>query len=272
MISLKSIFNSVLSVMYPENLKCVGCSKELDSNINDFCLCEKCYSKVKHITGKVCLKCGEPLNSEAKYCLRCKAKTFNFVRAYSYCSYKGIVKKLIKDLKFNNKAYLSKMFAHMLYVTYLLEIMPAYKIDIVTYVPIHTSRLKERKYNQCELIAYEFCKKSKLKLYKNVLIKIKQTKHQVGLSNSERKTNLKNAFKVTDKSAVRDKTVLLIDDIFTTGSTCDECAQMLMRAGAYRVVVLTVAHTELNKPFIKKVRKKWKLSHLFQTKRYVTHT
>lgn len=268
---IKMIHEFLANILFPDGFKCVNCGREIDKESNKFSLCENCFSKINNISGKVCLKCGEPLFSVAKYCLRCKKTSFSFEHAFSYCIYSGLIRHLIQEFKFSNKTYLSKSFGYMLYVTYLMEIMPKYHIDCVTYVPIHSSRLKQRGYNQCELIAREFCKNSKLKLYKNVLVKTKHTKQQVGLSSSERKINLKNAFEVIDKYAVKNKTFLLIDDIFTTGSTCDECASALMKAGAYKVIVLTVAHTQLNSAVIKKVNKKWKLLRLFQTKDYATH-
>ena len=268
---LRKIYDKITTVVYPEGLKCIACSKEIDSEENKFCLCNSCFKKVNKISGKICLKCGEPLFSEARYCIRCKHTTFNFAQAFSYCYYTGLMKKLIQDFKFEGKVYHSKTFAYMLYVTYLMEILPKYHIDCVTYVPIHISRLKERGYNQCEILANDFCKLSKLNFYKNLLIKTKKTKQQVGLNMKDRKVNLSKAFEITDKNIITDKTVLLIDDIFTTGSTCDECASVLMKNGAYKVVVLTVAHTQLNKAVIK-VNKKWKLLRLFQTKVLRTHT
>ena len=267
----KKVYNVFVDYMFPYNLKCYGCDVEIDGEENKFHLCKDCFSKIKQLTGKTCLKCGEPLFSAANYCLRCKRAKFNFEKAFSYCSYYSMARTLIKNFKFNNKPYISKSLSYMLYTTYVLNILPKYKIDCVTYVPMHSKRLKERGYNQSELLAVDFCRLSKLKLYKNILVKHKATSQQVGLNNQERKTNLKKAFSVLDRRGVRDKTILLIDDIFTTGSTCDECAGELLKAGAYKVLVLTVAHTELNKAVIKKAKKKWKLSHLFQTKHYVTH-
>ena len=245
--NFKKIIDKFLHILYPDNLKCYSCSKEVSELNNKTYLCEECYTKLPIIQGKVCLKCGEPLFSEAKYCLRCKTTQFSFTHAYSFGAYAENLKDLIHDFKFNNKPYLSKCFASMLNTTYVLNILPKHKIDCVTYVPLHFQRMKERGYNQSELLAHDFCKLSGLPFYKNLLIKVKATKTQASLDMKDRKTNLKNAFEVTYKQIIKNKTILLIDDIFTTGSSCEECATELIKAGAYEVIVLTVAHTVLNK-------------------------
>ncbi len=244
--NFKKLTDKILNIIFPDNLKCHCCSKEMAELNNSTYLCEECYSNLPVITGKVCLRCGEPINSEAKYCLRCKTTQFSFSHAYSFGAYAGNIKQLIHNFKFNNKPYLSKCFASMLNTTYVLNIIQKHKIDAVTYVPLSIERFKERGYNQSELLAKDFCKISKLPFYKNLLVKVKNTKPQANLNMNERKTNLKNAFEVTSKSIVKNKTFLLIDDIFTTGSSCEECAETLIKAGAYEVIVLTVAHTILN--------------------------
>lgn len=243
----KKLKDKILDLIFPNNFKCHCCSKEVAELNTSTYLCEECYSKIPVISGKSCLRCGEPLFSEAKYCLRCKTTQFSFSHAYAFCAYEGNIKTLIHNFKFNNKPYLSLCFANMLNVAYILQVVPKHKIDCVTYVPLHIERLKSRGYNQSELLARDFCKLANLPLYKNLLIKTKKTKPQANLDMQERKTNLKNAFEVTSKSAIKNKTILLIDDIFTTGSSCEECANALIKAGAFEVIVLTVAHTILNK-------------------------
>ena len=235
-----------MEVVYPSNVKCAHCNREIPTSVADKYLCVECFCKIATISGKTCLMCGEPLISQAKYCLRCKKTTFNFSHAYSYGAYEGLLKQLIHNFKFNNKPYLYKSLAHMLVLAYILQVQPKHKIDAVTYVPIHSQRLKMRGYNQCELLAHEFCKNTQLTLYKNLLTKTKHTKAQANLPLDERKTNLKNAFEITNKDIVCGKTILLIDDIFTTGSSCEECATVLKKYGAHEVIVLTVAHTILN--------------------------
>lgn len=244
---LQKIFNNLLDIFYPSNLKCVVCNREISAGVTDNYFCKECYKKLPIISGKTCLKCGEPLNSQAKYCLRCKNTTFNFTKAHAFGVYEGNLKELIHNFKFNNKPYLYKSLAHMLVLTYILQIKSKNKIDAVTYVPMHKNRLKERGFNQCELLANEFCKKTNLPLLKNLLIKTRHTKSQANLSMKDRKVNLINAFEITNKDIVQGKNILLIDDIFTTGSSCEECSIVLKKFGANQIIVLTVAHTKLNK-------------------------
>lgn len=248
---LKKIYNNLLEILFPTNVKCALCNIEIATSVADKYLCDDCFKNLPLITGKTCLKCGEPLYSQAKYCLRCKNSTFNFSCAYSYGAYDGSLKQLIHNFKFNNKPYLDKCLAHMLVITYIMKIAHKHKIDAVTYVPIHKSRLKQRGYNQCELLSQEFCKQTNLPLMKNLIIKTKNTKAQASLSLTDRKTNLNNAFELTNKEIVNGKNFLLIDDIFTTGSSCEECSILLKKNGANKIIVLTVAHTILNNASIK---------------------
>ena len=189
---LKKLKDKIINILYPENFKCCCCSKEIPATNNSTYLCKDCYENLSVISGKVCLRCSEPLFSEAKFCLRCKTTKFSFSHAYAFGLYDGNIKKLIHNFKFNNKPYLSKCFASMLNSAYVFNIVPKHKIDCVTYIPLHQERFKKRGYNQSELLAQDFCKITNLPLYKNLLIKVNKTKPQAMLNITERKINLKN--------------------------------------------------------------------------------
>ncbi len=114
-------------------------------------------------------------------------------------------------------------------------------IDYISYVPMHKSKPKLRGFNQNFLLAKGLSKKLNIPLGKNILLKIKDTKSQSSLNKRDRLLNLKDAFEVSNKAEIKSKNILLIDDIFTTGSTVSECARCLKTAGANKVYVLTVA-------------------------------
>lgn len=120
------------------------------------------------------------------------------------------------------------------------------KIDYIVSVPMHLSKLRKRGYNQSFLLANDLAKITGIDFIKDLLIKVKNTKRQVGLNISKRKTNLKDSFSVKDKykDIIRGKNILIIDDVFTTGSTINECARILKIYGKVdKVMSLTVAKT-----------------------------
>ena len=118
--------------------------------------------------------------------------------------------------------------------------------DVIIPMPIHENRLKERGFNQSELLLKDI-EKNYGRVYKNLLVRTKDTPHQTGLGKANRESNLDHAFKVTDKQKVKGKIILLVDDIYTTGSTLNECAKTLKRAGASKVFALCLARTPINK-------------------------
>jgi len=119
------------------------------------------------------------------------------------------------------------------------------KCDLIIPVPLCEKRAKERGYNQAELLAHVVSKKVNLEMNNKILLRIKQTPTQVNLSHYERNQNMIDAFKVNNKKVIKGKTILLIDDVYTTGATIQECAKTLIIAGAKKVYALTAAHTIL---------------------------
>ena len=113
--------------------------------------------------------------------------------------------------------------------------------DAILPVPLHPSRLRQRGCNQALVLAQAFFPKAERRLDPGLLVRLRHTHSQTGMSGKERRQNLKNAFGVTTPAAVAGKSLLLVDDVYTTGSTVNECARILRRAGAARVEVLTLA-------------------------------
>lgn len=119
-------------------------------------------------------------------------------------------------------------------------------VEMILPVPLHKKRLKEREFNQSALLAKQIAKKSASLLMLNTLIRKKNTLPQVGLSAKARKKNIRNAFKVLDPKAVKGKRLMLVDDVFTTGATAQECSKVLKKAGAKEVHVVTLTHGTLD--------------------------
>lgn len=227
----------LIDFFFPQNIKCVICGKE----DGGFALCEECYSKLPFINGKVCEKCGIGITS-GKVCLECKANNHTFERVFSIFEYRGKLRYLILALKQNGEKYIAKPLSKLVLEYFKKLDIP---FDLIIPMPIHPNRLKSRGFNQCDLLLDEV-KSYYGRVYDDVLIRKKDTPHQTGLSRDNRKVNLMDAFKVTDKSKVKGKIVLLFDDIYTTGTSLNECAKVLLKSGASKVYCLCLARTPIN--------------------------
>ena len=223
----------ILDYLFPQNIRCLFCKKE------DYLygLCRDCYNKLPFITDKTCKICGGRLLKNEEVCKQCKDFSHKFIHNYSILDYNEMVAGKIIEFKQNKKKRIGEVFSHIVLEYYeKLEI----KVDIIIPVPIHENRMKSRKFNQSEILASKIANK-----YGNVdtkvLVRIKDTPHQTGLSRENRQANLLDAFKVIDKKNVKDKSILLLDDIYTTGSTLDECARVLYLNGASEVYGLSFA-------------------------------
>ncbi len=209
------LYEKILELIYPK--QCILCGKlEADS------ICNKCYSN---------------LNKEEKIDIY-NNKSFN-EHLYIF-KYEGKIRNLIIDYKFNDKAYLSNFFTKIIIKNKkICRKIKSY--DIIIPVPIHKKRKQERGYNQSELIAKILAQNLKLELVTNSLIKEKNTVAQSSLSKEQRKQNVKQVYKIQNKQKIENKKVILLDDIYTTGSTAEECSKMLKQNGAKEILVLTIA-------------------------------
>jgi ComF family protein len=170
-----------------------------------------------------------------------------YERAVAYGSYDGGLRDLIHLLKYQNvrpaAAVLGRMLAEA--ITGLDAILPAGEITVVP-VPLHARKRTQRGFNQSELIAHAALKQLnpvRFQISVSALIRRRETESQIGLTRHQRRENLRGAFKVADPTQILKRNVLLVDDVFTTGTTVSECANVLRRAGANRVYVATVART-----------------------------
>ena len=153
--------------------------------------------------------------------------------------YKGVIKNLIWYFKFRNRKDYGKVLAEL--VALKLKNLNV-DFDIIIPVPISLSRFRERGYNQCEEITKHVSRFLNKKTYSNVLLKIKNNKRQSELHTDDRKNNVVGVYKVRNKEKVKNKKILVLDDVCTTGATINECARMLKNAGAKEVIAITVAY------------------------------
>ena len=204
------------------------------------------YPPVCGICGKfnqefLCKKCQKMLEAEAKFKIDKVDNQEYFFENHLYIfKYEGIIRKLILNYKFNEKSYLYKTF-----VNFLLKNEKFFKIlksyDTIIPVPISSERKNERGYNQSELLAKELAKKLNIECLKNCLIKNKNIIEQSKLTKVERQKNIQGVYKLKNKEKLTNKKLLLIDDIYTTGSTVNECCKILKQANPRKIDVFTIA-------------------------------
>lgn len=238
-----AFFENFNELIFPSSFKCIFCGKELDKKVST-CTCEDCLKKLPFLTGHRCKKCGDKIEGMADYCMVCKDTKRNFDVAYSPFIYKDQISACIIKFKFENAKYLFKPLSTYLAKCYYENDIT---VDIVTGVPMIEEKEKQRGYNQANELAKNLAKFVNLPFERSTLKKIKNTNRQVDLEFEERSKNVRDAFWVADRKTFKGKDVLLVDDVLTTGATCDECAKALKKGGAKKVIVLTLARTHIQK-------------------------
>lgn len=235
--------------------RCPVCEKILLLEKPEF-WCKTCWEKViPWIKAPFCSKCGTPIPSMPSsikdpkpdlLCDECLSEPLHFDIIRSSCLYDGIVEKLIRGLKYGKKLHYVLPLGEILNEAFSTRLKEE-KIDIMIPVPLHVERLKERGFNQSLLLAKELNKTTGIPYSYSILSKVKNTAPQVSLHKSERKKNLRKAFAVSEsaRTSLLGRSVLIVDDVITTGTTILECAKALKKAGASRVIGLSVARTTL---------------------------
>ena len=224
----KQIINDILTIIYPDH--CIGCDKILKSGESKW-VCDDCSYHFEIRDYRKCEICGRIIYHRGK-CRICNSEKVYFDKGYSVFEYKEAVRNAIREFKYRG------MFR---YGKYLGEIMADNaadnintEFDYVTAVPLHPKRYRGRGYNQSEILAKAVAKALGVE-YRKLLVRCVNTKPQNSLDRKERLKNIKGAFSIKDNVSVENKNILIIDDIFTTGSTVNECSRILKNNRALRV-------------------------------------
>lgn len=242
----------LLSVVFPTS--CPACD-ELLGEVFPPGLCAACHSRLQAWRGALCDSCGIPLasamadSSPGWRCGECRAGAFRFDYARAYGIYADPLRKLILQVKFRRRARLGVRLGQLLEDAWkpLAERFPEGP-PLLAPVPLHRSRERERDFNQAELLARGFWRTlnrtgqpAPPRLEAHLLRRTRPTPPQSGLSRNARLQNVRGSFEVADPSLVRGRSVILVDDVMTTGATASACAGALKRSGAEKVIVLTLA-------------------------------
>ncbi|MBL4904233.1 MAG: ComF family protein [Desulfocapsa sp.] len=237
---LDEVVTASLDILFPPS--CPFC-KKMTKPAERF-LCGECFSQLKFITTPYCTCCGRVFagSEENHLCGDCLKSSWAFDTARSLFSYEKIIAGLIHKLKYSGKTTGLETFRWLSEQSNLLQDFDV--PDFILPVPLHRNRLRHRGFNQALVLAKSIFPGDRKKIRHDLLTRQANTPTQTGLSGIERRKNLKHAFVIEKPAEVKGRKILLLDDVFTTGATVQECAKALKFAGTTRVDVLTIGRAD----------------------------
>ncbi len=233
----KAIQKPIARLLFPMDVTCISCKK--DKPLSDHHLCDLCADELVALSGRVCQCCGHAIDlyRAGSICKSCITATYAFDTVRSCFEYSGVLRQMIHHMKYGDQTYYARYFS-----TYMVTLFRSlnWEVDGVLSVPAHQDKMWARGYNAADLITQFFCQQTGLENYSKLLVKTRATLPQATLTGQERRINLKGAFQSkADLSHLG--SVMIIDDLFTTGSTMSELAKILKKSGVNTVYGLTLA-------------------------------
>lgn len=223
-----------LDILYPR--RCPVCHDIAMPRGNR--ICKDCRERLKPVTGARCLKCSKPLRSEEQeYCRDCQ-KPRLFDNGIGIFPYSSILQESLFKLKYGKRQEYGSFYGQIA-AAYSRELIKKWNIEAIVPIPLHKRRMEKRGYNQAELIAEALGKCLQLPVDSHLIRRKVNTRPQKELDYRARKQNMKGAFSLSKKNPYH--CILLVDDIYTTGTTIEEAARLLKNSGTKRVFFLTVA-------------------------------
>lgn len=223
----------VLNILYPK--RCPICHKILKTS--SLLICGECAGKITPVAGARCFLCGNPVREDEEYCVGCLGKKRSFDQGKGIFFYDEQMKASILRYKYDGRRQYGDFYAKAMYI-YTQKEIEIWKPDVIVPVPLHPRKKRMRGFNQAEDLAVKLSRYTHIPADTEMLKKVKDTKSQKKIDEKERRKNLKGAFKASCR--VKGKKILVVDDVYTTGSTMDETASCLKDAGAEKVYFLTV--------------------------------
>jgi ComF family protein len=236
----QQIRDGLVELIFPATEMCPVCQQEKSERQG---LGKNCFQKIALIEAPLCLKCGRPqrLNvSSEKFCNQCRAIRYYFTQARAVGLYDGLLREILAELKYRYRPELGEVLGKLL-VEWVKLHRNFHDVNLIVPIPLNIPKLKQRGYNQAELLGKPLQKYLGIRLGNDIMIREKITESQNILCKEKRFQNVKGAFRVVNAKRVTGAKVLLVDDILTTGATASEAARVLLRAGALEVKVLTTA-------------------------------
>ena len=235
---LKECLRATIDTFLPT--LCFACEQK----INEGYLCSRCKEKIEFLYPPLCPFCSSPVaDNKTGLCKMCLGKKYSYDRIICVASYKEPMISFIRLFKYDNCDYLEK-FLSTLMIQHLVTIgFGCSSFDVISAIPLHPLKLKEREYNQAALLGKSLSKYFKIPFRDDIIYEYKNKPSQTALTKEARALNVKGAFRV--KGELTNKKVILIDDIFTTGSTMQECSQGLRAHGTNTIVGITLCKAQV---------------------------
>lgn len=237
---IRTLCNGLLDLALPP--RCHVCRQTM-TGTDPLHICPGCLEALPFITSPLCTVCGIPFNGagEDHPCGDCLTDPPPFHAARAALRYDTACRDLIHAFKYDGRSHLRRPLG-LLAARSLAPFAAGFGADLLVPVPLHTTRLRSRGFNQAVLLAEILSHEWQTPLNRQAMVRTRRTTPQMELDRNQRLHNLHGAFNVTDLRAVAGKRIMVVDDVFTTGSTLAECAKVLKSAGATDVAAVTVAH------------------------------
>jgi ComF family protein len=208
-------------------------------------ICDSCWKRVKPIEAPYCRQCGyafpsKVIEPDKALCGACRRRIYRFDFARACGLFQDPLKEIIHQFKYRSHPSLARPLAGRLATLYSAH-QDELRADVIIPIPLHSRRERERGFNQSFELSKHLAKLTGIRVERRWLRRTRPTKVQAGLSRRERRLNMRGAFEVSGKAQLEGRSVLLVDDVFTTGATLNECARILKQQGAGKVNALTIA-------------------------------
>ncbi len=236
---LNKIIPGLIDLIFP--LNCALCGR-FDPATKEQPLCRNCLEQIPYTHPPFCLKCGRNIRtySEQGLCPDCILQPPGFDGAWAFTRYEPPMTNLIRTFKFHNKTSLRKTFTHIAR-SFIERYSLKLAADMLIPIPVHPVRLRERGYNQSELLAHGLAELTGIPLETHILKKHRLIPRQSDLKRKERWTNIQGAFRIENSSLIKNRHIFLVDDLLTTGATASVAANALKQAGAANVELIALS-------------------------------
>jgi ComF family protein len=247
-VTLSDRLDWLVDWLYPP--RCRACSGTIYGRDAEY-FCSDCWPRIQLVAHPLCNLCGRPFpdaHGDDHHCAGCLTRTPYFVRARAWACYPREeipdhpLRQVLQKFKYGRKVSLGKPLGRLM-AHGCQEFFEASPIDLIVPVPLHPKRLRWRGFNQSLLLARQVSRMYEMRVDPFLLYRSRETPPQTQLTEEERRKNVRGAFAIDTGKLLKGKSVLLVDDVYTSGATVNECSRVLVRGGAKTVHVLTLART-----------------------------
>jgi len=237
-VTWQDLWKVLLDLVYGHDGYCTLCGRKIREKEP---VCSICRRNLAYLRAgyEKCTLCGRFI-LHGKLCVDCGEAAPVFLAVRTLGPYRGELKETLQRFKYRGQRSIAAGFAYLMAET-LQSYLTQHRVDLIIPVPMYWRKQQSRNYNQANLLARELAHYLKVPLADSILLKVKDNPSQTKLAKEQRMANVSGVFRVASSGAVKDKNILLVDDIITTGSTISECAKMLTFAGAKEINVVSVA-------------------------------